>query len=146
MSGDVNESRRLIENYFERQLSRRAFLAGTAVGGVGLVVAACGGGGGASSGSAGSTGAPTRHGTLRNITYVGWIGKDEYKNLKAETGITVKQVAANSSDDRLTKIQSDPHAGDFVLADLGFAGRLDALGLLARLDLGQIPNAKLIDA
>lgn len=131
-----------------RLLSRKTFLARTAAGGLGLWLAACGDddGGDTSAPATGSTPTAKSDATLRHITYINWIGKGEYRDFKRETGITVKQVAANSSDDRLTKIQSDPNAGDLVLADLSFAGRLNGLGLLADLDLSKIPNLETVDA
>jgi spermidine/putrescine transport system substrate-binding protein len=130
-----------------QRLSRKRFLTGTAAGGLGLWLAACGddGGNGTSTGASGTSSTAKSDATIRLITYINWIGKGELKDFKADSGVTVKQIAANSSDDRLTKIQSDPNAGDFVLADLSFAGRLDGLGLLAELDLSKIPNIELVD-
>jgi spermidine/putrescine-binding protein len=134
------------ERQLQRRLSRKTFLAGTAATGLGLWIVACGDDDDdTSTGDSGSSTSERSDVTLKNITYINWIGKGEYKDFKTETGITIKQIAANSSDDRLAKIQSDPNAGDFVLADLSFAGRLDGLGLLAELDLSKIPNIELVD-
>ena len=135
----------LAEQALRQHLSRKAFLTSTAAGGIGLWLAACGGDDDSSTSGASSTTDQKSDVTLGLITYINWIGKGELKGLKDATGITVKQIAANSSDDRLAKIQSDPNAGDLVLADLSFAGRLDGLGLLADLDYSKIPNIEKVD-
>jgi spermidine/putrescine transport system substrate-binding protein len=80
--------------------------------------------------------------TLKFINYVKWIGKDEYKNFKAATGIGVKEIVVNSGSERVSKIQQDPKVADMVLLDLHTGGRLDALGRIAKLDLSRIPNFK----
>ena len=54
-------------------------------------------------------------------------------------------MVANSSDDRIAKLQSDPNAGDLVLADLVLAGRMNGLGLLGSIDLKSVPNYKFVN-
>jgi spermidine/putrescine-binding protein len=136
----------LAQRALERHLSRKGFFTTSAAAGLALWIAACGDDDDDSSASGGSSTSDQKSDvTLGLITYINWIGKGELKGLKDATGITVKQIAANSSDDRLAKIQSDPDAGDLVLADLSFAGRLDGLGQLAQLDLSKIPNIEKVD-
>jgi spermidine/putrescine transport system substrate-binding protein len=135
----------LAQRALERHLSRKGFFTTSAAAGMALWIAACGDDDDSSASGGSSTSDQKSDVTLGLITYINWIGKGELKGLKDATGITVKQIAANSSDDRLAKIQSDPNAGDLVLADLSFAGRLDGLGQLAQLDLSKIPNIEKVD-
>jgi spermidine/putrescine transport system substrate-binding protein len=140
---------------FERnasQLSRRRFLGVT---GLGLLsasglLAACGGDDDdEASGTPTATGAVTEEPepisgqTIVFVNYTDWIGEGEYDDFKAETGVTVKEVAVNS--ERVSKITADPSAADLVLLDLHQAGQLNAAGLLAQFNLANIPNYGLVD-
>jgi spermidine/putrescine transport system substrate-binding protein len=84
-------------------------------------------------------------GTLKFLTYPGWIGKGEYaafKKLYPKVSIKEDTNGVGSTAAIAAKIQTDPHAYDFLL--LGRAGvpQLQASGVLASIDYSKIPNIR----
>jgi len=133
------------------RLTRRRFLGVTGVGLLGAMgaLAGCGGdgdgGGAAAGGATEAEAAPADISgqTIRFVNYTNWIGEGEYDGFKAESGVTVREIAVNSQ--RVAKITADPSAADLVLLDLHQAGQLDAAGLLGMFNLENIPNYGLVD-
>ena len=78
--------------------------------------------------------------TLKFINYINWIGKNEYADFAKATGINVQEIVANTGNERIAKILSDPSAADMVLLDLHSGARLADAGKLAKLDYMKIPN------
>ncbi len=96
---------------------------------------------------------PTRSGkavdisgqTIRFINYTNWIGEGEYDKFKAATGADVREIPINEG--RSERVVADSTSVDMVSDALGPLGIIDAAGLLATLDLANIPNyAKVHDS
>ena len=88
-------------------------------------------------------------GTLKFLTYPGWIGKGEYaafKKLYPHVSIKEDTNGVGSTAAIAAKIQTDPHAYDFLL--LGRAGvpQLQASGVLATIDYSKVPNIRNLPA
>ena len=86
--------------------------------------------------------ADIRDQTIRFINYTNWIGDKEYETFKAQTGAEVREIPINQS--RSERVVADPTSADMVLDPLGPLGLIDAAGLLATLDLANIPNYALV--
>ncbi len=80
--------------------------------------------------------------TIRFINYTNWIGAGEYEKFKAETGCEVREIPINQG--RSERVVADPTSADMVLDPLGPLGLINAAGLLAKLDLANIPNYALV--
>ena len=126
---DPRRARRIEIGNMTSRLSRRRFLAATAVlGAAGIIPAEL-----AAAGE-----------TIRFVNYTGWIGAGEYDGFKDKAGVTVREIAINSG--RVAKITADPSSADLVLLDLHTAGQLDAAGLLETFNLDNVPNYAQVDA
>src|SRR5207245_8137435 len=58
---------------------------------------------------------------------------------------TIQQIIINPDEARIAKLAADHRAADMLLLDPSDAGRLQGLGLLAKLDFSKIPNYKHVD-
>jgi len=129
-------------------LRRGARIGGLA--GVYALLAACGGGGSGGSSASSTSGSGTSlSGTVKFLNYPNWIGKGEYAAFKQlHPDVTIKEDTSGvgSTAAIAAKIQTDPHAWDFLL--LGRAGvpQLAASGVLAQIDFSKIPNISNIPA
>jgi spermidine/putrescine transport system substrate-binding protein len=129
-----------------RRLLARGLQLGSALPAAGLI-AACGSSSSSSSSktqttSAAATAAPLS-GTLTMINYPSWIGAHEVANFeKLHPQVKIKQVAGETSSvaQAAVVLHENPHAYDFLLADVPLVGQLKAAGQLGRVDLGLIPN------
>lgn len=123
-----------------------AFLVGA--GGLSSVLAACSSDEGPSAGPEVSGSIPAGPADIegqvvRFVNYTNWIGEGEYEKFKSETGAEIREVPVNTG--RSSRVVADPSSVDMVLDPLGSLGRVDSAGLLATLNLANIPNFELVD-
>lgn len=91
-------------------------------------------------GVAGAAGCTPRGQRLNVFNWSNYIAAETLAGFEAETGVTVRYAVYESNEEMLARVMSGNSGWDVVFPTHYFVEPMRAMGLLARLDLGMVPN------